>query len=1598
MSKDEVVLFDTMLIEESDNAEVVETVQVVEVEGVEQHAIETDSAFAALGTPNEQLKHALLNNRDDPDQHPIGAITGLKIELDRINALQTEYSNQLGMANYYEWNEGAYDEHGYFVSVVPKTTTIKICDGSEIFGVTVSDAGFIGGQDGVTLDHVNGIKTDPGVPRGNKYALVVTSGLVDVRCELNVEVGDYVISNGFGCAEKTESKGGYKVLARENKDGTEYAVIMLGVQADVTDALDKSLQFVDTRLDSAEINIAAAMSLANEAYSKAESVEALNNHTCSEVADALNKVDGVVSDVNDMKEQIGNMSIISAQAKAIAEGAANSAITLRDQAVKDANDALQSTVVLREDFKKMDDQITDIEDQITIVTQKVGEQGTAISGIRSEVDGYSAAIKTLTSWQGETNTSMARIEQKADANGASIQLLTTNLDKYSVGPYSQAYGFTLEQAASVLEEGMVYVPTPHADSDTHSEVYEYVEIGEDGKEVVKTFPDNDGYQFTPGYIYTWSDIDDSPNTTTMMWKESVGKVVEFKSAPSGTAYDFWYKNGGDNSDGYETDTLYKLDTYTYENGDTLIRWIAVATLQGNFSNRAVSQIRQDANSINLEVTNAKGDLAGIKAWAGEDFTAIQDTVSWKNSNSEAIATTIERASDAEAYIAQVASIKNEDGTIDATASIVAAINGADSSVGINADRIVMTGTTTFLKPGDLGENGTTTIHGGRIETGTIDANQIAANSITADKIKAGEINAGHIASHSITADQIDSTNLKVVAENVTGVLTIGQLPESVAENEDIPTKTSELTNDSGFQNASGVTTIIDDTVTTGYIEALNIHIKAGQIDDTLTIGQLPSTVAEKSDVPTDVSQLNNDSGFQTASEVTTIVGGVVTTDYVNALGLTAQKIHVIDDDDNTVFLADASQLPVMIGGFSVNADSLYNGKTTLQDKNDGVYIGTDGIGLGDTFVVTSEGKITATSGEIGSLTLIDKLFFGGDNQYYINANYNDSDYYLKLPGIQVDEKSGAVFSGNLSAPSGKIGGFDIGDSALSASDDAGSVHLGTDKIALGDTFEVTSDGKLTATDADIEGKITATEGEIGGCNIVDGVLYVTNANIAEKLTADKINADGIVANNVDISGTINATLGYIGGWEITESGLITENVGLISDPSSDVRFYAGVGYNTFQGSTINYSNGSPHGSYVTFTYHYYPSDDMPGIGDFTVTSVRFTIDALNTEIVPSIEYDYDNGLVTITAEAHRAYVTSISDWSLSCTVQYAGGYNTKILDDGTLYSKAADIEGKIKAEDGEIGGWNISENAIFKDSMYLYSSNSIVDRSLVRDDETSPIRLSIGNGASLEYTHIGYIPSEQFSISYDTGYTQVTNVSAVVTDCQDEQAELYVVDNGVSVVGGVISVNLAVGNTDSQWPAAGYQVLITYDTITSPFRVLEDGSLYARAAEIEGVIKATDGSIGGWQINSNALYYYYDADGTFSGMSPNGEYSQYAFFAGADDGYGHGAVFSVDIKGALYATNAHIVEGEIGGWILSANGTMRSSQSVYGVFKGVADDAYATNFDGLVYQEYEGYMFTVLTNTGIIYEIKYNDDYTSATKGTLRVITSMIRRNSGGDS
>ena len=146
---------------------------------------------------------------------------------------------------------------------------------------------------------------------------------------------------------------------------------------------------------------------------------------------------------------------------------------------------------------------------------------------------------------------------------------------------------------------------------------------------------------------------------------------------------------------------------------------------------------------------------------------------------------------------QVSSITQKVDNITLSVSNGSTSSSISLSVGgvtVSSQTIQMNGLVTFTGLA----NGTTTIDGACIKTGTIEASRI------------------------------DTDSLYVNAANITGSLTIGQLPNNVATTGNIPDKVSDLENDEGYQTERGVVEIIDGTVTADYVNALRITARTLQ--------------------------------------------------------------------------------------------------------------------------------------------------------------------------------------------------------------------------------------------------------------------------------------------------------------------------------------------------------------------------------------------------------------------------------------------------------------------------------------------------------------------------------------------------------------------------------------------------------------------------------------------------------------------------------------------------------------------------------------------------------------------------------------------------
>jgi hypothetical protein len=589
----------------------IDSIEVTDVDNSEITATETPNVITDT---NDMTVHNNLHDRDVPDAHPISAITNLREELDALNTAltpQTLYSNKYGVADYYEWSNGIrYNTFGYFVSIAPESNKIQICQGADVFGVTVTPngVGFIGGYDKDKHNAETGVYD-------STYALVATSGLIDVRCEVGAEekdaivAGDYVVPNGVGMARRATAGYGYKVVATDKWGENPYVTIAFNISADQIDEIGANILDLYERMDEADARINSAQIEASQASAKAD--QALR--ASGAASDTVDKLDGAVTDITDNK--IPGLEQDIADIRGAADEARRDAIVKAEELAEGAKDHADAAFVqAKQDLDKAVVALGDRDQEILTYSQRSAEEA------------YS---------------------------------LAASIDTYSVGEYSQSYGLTFSQAQYVLNEGMVYIPTAHGDRQTHTETYTITNKDVDPNsetEKVYTFTK----EFTPLNWYKWTkfssktfnvvvSIDDKGNPTTKVitikdcywWASGLDRVkFEPNVIPSHNNCDYWYINGevgGEAKEGgYESDTLYaylpaKISEDEINEGKVIRPegWTKVSTLKGNVNNRITSMIRQTSNEIGLEVINARGSIAEINAMVTDEESGLASLAKWK---------------------------------------------------------------------------------------------------------------------------------------------------------------------------------------------------------------------------------------------------------------------------------------------------------------------------------------------------------------------------------------------------------------------------------------------------------------------------------------------------------------------------------------------------------------------------------------------------------------------------------------------------------------------------------------------------------------------------------------------------------------------------------------------------------------------------------------------------------------------------------------------------------------------------------------------------------------------------------------------------------
>lgn len=557
-----------------------------------------------------------------------------------------------------------------------------------------------------------------------------------------------------------------------------------------------------------------------------------------------------------------------------------------------------------------------------------------------------------------------------------------------------------------------------------------------------------------------------------------------------------------------------------------------------------------------------------------------------------------------------------------------------------------------------------------------------------------------------------------------------------------------------------------------------------------------------------------------------------------------------------------------------------------------------------------KGTIIATSGTIGGFTLstnsIQNGALGQDGSVMMSLGSNNSASIGDSGNINgwtftAGSKFGVTKNGAMYATSGKIGGFNIDSTYLQSSDNtvglsasasdwafwAGGADISTAK------FRVNHAGQLWATSATITGNITATSGTIGGCSIKNNVLQIANANInsidAGKITSGTINADRIgsrtiTADKIAIGDFTNyanlneKTASKYGFTTVQDDSALGNPWFQLNTLKRDVPItpnayeeyncnggesfkIEGEVYSTVTGKKNKDStnvetlqigiglyckkeNGDAYWDVPSFalnenigrlnTYLTLPDNVrkfginilINGTSDFSgilkVRNIKVTRMTDNSLIV--------NGSIT-SNKITTDNITGTNGWINLRSGLFDYG-NGKLKWDGKTLTVAGSgtFAGEITSKSGKIGKYTITDS-------YLITGNNSTCTGIGGNQA-----FWAGNDSSND---------APFHVSYDGSlYASKVDISGKINATFGKIGK-FNLDN-LALVTGDTDVTCAGLGGSSQAFWAGSLIMDN-----APFRVGYDGKLYASDADISGVINSTDGSIGGWKINSEGIKSFY---------------------------------------------------------------------------------------------------------------------------------------------
>lgn len=309
------------------------------------------------------------------------------------------------------------------------------------------------------------------------------------------------------------------------------------------------------------------------------------------------------------------------------------------------------------------------------------------------------------------------------------------------------------------------------------------------------------------------------------------------------------------------------------------------------------------------------------------------------------------------------------------------------------------------------------------------------------------------------------------------------------------------------QNATSITAEVKRAKDAEEALSASITVTAEKIESKVSEGEVSSVISQESGkISIDSNRLSISSTYFSLTE--------------------AGKITASEVDLTGKITAESGK----IGGFTITDDEIYNGsKKTLSSTSDGVYLGSDGIGLGSKFKVTNAGvltatdvditgKVTAESGEIGGFAITDESIY---NEKKSMTDYTSNGIYIGTDGVAFGKGKQRWFRTGSNSWSGKYThGFSVTSS--------GEVVVAVDSIVAGADVSLSGISVLMSKDGLVVSETPSGISKNKNVTITDDEISIKGSSSAYGL----YHSDGISGKTSSgISGDI-LNFDYSSSWRI----------------------------------------------------------------------------------------------------------------------------------------------------------------------------------------------------------------------------------------------------------------------------------------------------------------------------------------------------------------------------------------------------------------------------------------------------------------------------------